>query len=365
MSHRRVRLSGACLVLAALCVFPAGSALGESVMVKRAYVPGQIVYIERETASVQEITTTIMPPMKLHAEQLYGLWEKVESVTDGKATVVLTFDRASRNVEAPMMGSTEFDTDDPEHEEAAPQLGAVLKPMIGMAMTMEVDRNGQVISFTGMDAINEKVSEKAIASMHWEQMKDEFSDERGMESWGKEPLMFYPNKEVQVGDTWEGSTSVDQPPLGTFVTDYKFKVDRIGIENGRKSVIISVTGVVSAREEEDSEPAETQPAGPQTEVSGTLSGTGIYDVELGQVIKHSTKGNVDIKVPLSKLMPNLPASEEPQFANFKIDLHEQTRVLSEQERNAQKEEARQKAEARRKAEEEEDEEDEEEEDEDE
>ena len=236
--------------------------------------------------------------------------------------------------------------------------------MIGMAMTIEVDRNGQVISFSGMDAINEKVSAQAIANMYWEQMKGEFADARGKETWGAEPLLIYPNKEVQTGDTWEATTSVDRPPMGTIVTNYKFKVDRIGTENGRRSVVISVHGIMSVGEEEAAEPAETQPAVPPTEVNGELSGTAIYDVERGLVINRTTKGNVNIKVPLAKLIPNLPPSEEPRFADIKFDVNETTNVLTPQEREAQKVEARKRAEARRLAEEEEDEdEDEEEEDE--
>ena len=235
--------------------------------------------------------------------------------------------------------------------------------MIGMKVNMEVDKDGEIVSFTGMDAINKKVSEHAIASMHWDQMKEDFSDERGQERWGKEPLLIYPNRQVKVGDTWEGSISVDRPPMGIFVTSYKFEVDRIGIEDGRKSVVISVEGLVSAGPEGEGQPEKEQEAGPKTEVTGSLSGTGVYDVELGQVVNRTIKGNVDIRIPLAKLIPNLPASEEPQFADFKIGLTETTRVLTRKEREAQKEEVRKRAEARRLAEEEEDEDDEEEDDE--
>jgi hypothetical protein len=257
------------------------------------------------------------------------------------------------------MGNAQFDTDDPEHEEAASQLGVVLKPMIGMPMTMEVDNNGKVLSFTGMDEINKKVSSNAIASMHWEQMKEEFTNERGKETWGQEPLLIYPNKEVGVGDTWEATSTIERPPMGTFVTTYHFKVDSIGTENGRKVVAISMTAEVTAGEEPEKAGDETGTPEPPTEVSGKLSGMSTYDVELGRVVKQTAKGNVDIKIPLSKLMPAAPPSAEPQFAVFKIALDETSRVLTEKERNAQKDEARKKAEARRLAEEAEDEEDEE------
>ncbi len=95
MSHRRPALSCTALLLTALFVFPAGAALGESVMLKREYTPGRISYIERQTEIEQDISGLPFPPMKLHQTQLYGLWEKVESATSGMTRIVLTYDRAA------------------------------------------------------------------------------------------------------------------------------------------------------------------------------------------------------------------------------------------------------------------------------
>ena len=378
MSHRRARLSNAALILTVPFVLPGGVALGESAMFKREYVPGRISYIESKTELDQEISGLPMPPMKFHVEMLYGLWEKVESATSDKTSIVLTFDRAARNVEAPMMGDVEFDTDDPEYEEAAPQIGTVLKPMIGLAMTMELGRDGKVVSFSGMDAINKKISKKAVASMHWEQMKEEFTNERGRETWGNDPLLIYPNKEVKVGDTWTASSSMVRPTVGTIVTDYQYKIDRISLENGRKTVSISFAGVVSqgadveqdadskepgpkegGKKENDTTKEEPQKAGPKAEVSGLLSGTAFYDVGLGRIVKRTSEGKIDLKILLSEVMPNVPTSEEPQFAVFKMTIKSTTLILTEKERNAQKAEARKKAELRRAAEEADDEDEEE------
>ena len=381
MLYRRSRLSSAALILIAPSVFPAVTAFGESVMLKRQYTPGRVSYIESQTEIEQDISGLPMPPMKFHMTQLYGLWEKIESATPDKTRIVLTYDRAARTVEAPMMGEVEFDTDDPGYEEAAPQLGTVLKPMIGMELTMELDKDGKVVALSGVDAINKKVSEKAVASMHWEQMKEEFTDERGKETWGTGPLLIYPNKKVKVGDTWKASLSIVRPMVGTIVTDYEYKVDRIGIENGRDIVSISIAGVTSratdvkkdaeskeevskeeGKQDSDAAQEETKEAAPEAEISGIVSGTAIYDVQLGRIVRRASDSKVDIRVPLSKLMPNVPAGEEPQFAMFKMAIKSTTLILTEQERKAQKAEAHENAEMRRMAEEEEDDEDEEEDD---
>jgi len=383
MSHRIPKLTHATLILTVLSVCPVGTAFGESVMLKRVCAPGRISYIENQVVIEQDISGLPMPPMKFQLKQLYGLWEEVKSAAGDKTEIVLTYDRAARMSEAPMMGAVEFDTDDPDYEEAAPQLGVVLKPMIGMAVTMELDKDGKVVAFSGMDAINKKVSERAVASMHWAQMQEEFTDERGKETWGTGPRLIYPNKKVKVGDTWKASQSIERHMVGTIVTDYQFKVDRIGMENGRKTVSISVNGVMSAgadaKEDSDSkEPAskeegkdendattdEAKQPDPKTVVDGTVTGTALYDVQLGRIVKRTSESHVDIKIPLSKVMPNLPAGEEPQFAIFNTILKGTTSILTEKERNAQKTEARKRAELRKKAEEEEDDDDDEEEDDD-
>ncbi|UCF09438.1 MAG: hypothetical protein JSW65_05065 [Candidatus Bipolaricaulota bacterium] len=351
---------------------PAVFGLGESVMLKRVYVPGTVCYVESRTEVDQDISGLPMPPMKIRFEQLYGLWEHVESVTEDKTTVVLTYDRAARNVEAPMLGTVEFDTDDPDYEEAAPQLGAVLKPMIGMAMRMELDGSGEVLHFTGMDAINRKVSESAVASMHWEQMKDDFTDARGKETWGREPLLFYANKEVKAGDSWQGVSSITEPVVGTIITDYRYEVDRVTMEDGRKTAVILVSGVISTvtngknskrSDERDSNKEDTVEGGEgqvekkaeaQAEVTGVLSGSALYDVELGRIVTRATDGTIDMSIPLRKLMPNLPEGIEAGTVEFKMGFRTTITVSTEDERKAQKAEARKKAEMRRQAEEEED-----------
>jgi len=185
-----------------------------------------------------------------------------------------------------------------------------------------------------------------------------------METWGTSPLLIYPNKKVKVGDTWNATFSMDRHMVGTIVNNYQYKVDRIGTENGRNIVSILVTGVVSKgadaeneqKKDDDSAKDEVKKNEPKVEVNGSISGTALYDVELGRIVKRSSDSKVDIKIPLSKLMPNVPPSEEPQFANFKSTIKSTTLILTEKERNAQKAEAHKKAMLRKQAEEEEDEE---------
>jgi hypothetical protein len=368
MYGRKAVFGGVAGMLAILAGSPTAVAADKSVILKRVFVPGTVSYVESKTEVEQDISGLPMPPMKLRFEQLYGLWERVESITEDKTTISLTYDRAARSVEAPMVGAVEFDTDDPEYEEAAPQLGAILEPMIGMTMTMELGVGGEVLTFSGMDAINRKVSERAVASMHWEQMKDDFTDERGMETWGREPLLYYANKEVKVGDSWQGVSTISEPTVGTIVTDYRYKVDRIGKHAGREAAVISVSGAISTANNGDVEgsPAEQAPSAdhpgedsvvpvtktPESKavVTGVVSGSAVFDVQLGRIVERTTDGKIDMQIPLRKLMPNLPDGVEGGTVEFKMAFRTTNTVHTPEKRSAQKAAARQKAEMRRLAE---------------
>lgn len=318
-----------------LALIPIAPAAGESIMVKRVFKPGSDTYVERTTEVVQAFK---MPSgeMKITVKDIKVLQEKVKSVSDQIAKVVLTFDRISQTMESAMMGTHAFDSDDADNEEASPQLAPILGPAVSMSMTMEVDSEGKIKSFTGMDAINDKISEKIQGNMFWPMMKDEFTDEVALKEYGEGSLMMYANKQVSVGDTWTGSQSRDFPQLGTVVTDVTYKLERIGTEDGRKVAFISSNGKLS-RQKNDSD-GESPP-----ELSGTVSGQSVYDVELGRVVKRSAEQSFEIKM-----------KQAGQEANISISITFNSKVLSKKDRERQKYEAKKTAEMRKKAEEEED-----------
>ena len=133
----------------------------------------------------------------------------------------------------------EFDTDNPNNEEAAPQIGAILQPMIGESITMTYNDANELTSFSGMEALRDKITKAVGWSMHWEQMKDEFNDEQGKIQWGELPLAALPNRNAVVGDTWDKSYSFDAGHMGTIITDHHFTVSDIKTQQDRPIVEIA------------------------------------------------------------------------------------------------------------------------------
>src|SRR5262249_41203517 len=81
-----------------------GIARAESVMLTAKHKPGEKMYVEQTRESVQKIENSPMGGnMEMTAQQLYGLWRKVDSASADGAKVSLVFDRVMQRFESPMM----------------------------------------------------------------------------------------------------------------------------------------------------------------------------------------------------------------------------------------------------------------------
>jgi len=242
-------------------------------------------------------------------------------------------------MDSPMMGAFEYDTDDPGYEDAAPLLQPILDPLVGESMTLKVDKDGTCTSLTGMDEIRDKVSKNAIANVFWMQMKERFNNTMALSDWGTARFQAYPNKEVSEGDTWTGRLSEDIPQVGTMVTEYEYKLDGFGSEDGRKVAHISYTGKVS-RSAKEGEDAATAP-----KVNGTVSGKATFDFERGLVVGEVGESSTSI----SMAAPGSTGGEGQTF-DIQFTIKSTTNMLDEPYREKQKAEAKAKAEARKAAE---------------
>lgn len=359
---RRVSLLG---LLAALTV---STAMAESVVIKRKFEAGSSHLFEMKTQATQEMSGMPNVPkgesMKMKFDTVLCRREQVKDGAMGKKEITATFDRAVQIFDMPMMGGTlEFDSDDAENEEAAPQLATIFGPMVGESIKYEVGRDGKVLNFSGMSEIAKKIDAKATMNMFWSQMKSEFTDKAGRRQYAEDPLLIYPGKEVSVGDTWTGVSKQERPRIGTIVEKSTYKLDRIGTENGRKVAFISYTTDVSSesgseeKKSADAKGEEKKSGG--SSVKGSGKGKAVYDIELGMIVSNESESKSDVRMSLSEM----GGGEGTMKINSTVKSN--MRLLSEADRTKQKEEAAQKIAARKKAQEEEEAEDDEDDDEDE
>lgn len=317
--------AAACLVGAA--VMPAFG--GDSVMLKRKFKPGATHYVERKVERTQEVSGGPMGAMTIEVTELLGFIEKTESADAGGWKIVLTHDRAATSMDMPVLGAQSFDTDDPGAGPAAPLLRSMLEPLIGESYTVELDKDGKVTGFSGMDAIREKISKNAVANLLWQQAKEHFTNESGRSEWGDARFAVYPNKEVKVGDQWKSSLTRQVPRIGTVVTKFDYKLERIGQDGGREVAVVAITGTISGGD------------GDGTKISGTVTGSATFDVGRGLFVSRSGESVVKVKLPS-------PMGGEGQFMDVDITTRNRIAVKSVKDREREKQEAAKKAKAREK-----------------
>lgn len=340
----RVRIA----VVAIGSVLSGGAALqAESVLIQRKYDPSRPMFSEMKIDTVQKISAPGMPGggMEIKVSQLYCLKEKVKEGDGGRKIVTLTFDRAMQSMDMPMMGSAEFDSDDPDDPDGAPMLGVIYKNLVGESLTVEIDKEGKVAGFSGMDAIASKISEKASVNQFWMMMKSYFTDERGRGSYAEDPLRFYPNRSVKVGDTWESESTDEMPQVGKTQTKHQFKLEKLATEDGRKVAYITYT----TRESLIPSEGEENEAGGKKSVEGSSNGTAIYDIERGLIVRNT--GEEKKKV----VMPGQSMGGGASEVTIEVKSKFISKVFGEEERTRQKEVTARKIAERKKAEEEEDE----------
>jgi hypothetical protein len=320
----------------ALCMLVTVPAAADSLMIKRKFPAGAKRYLENKVELTQKIMGGPMGEMTVKVKQLYGIWEEIKNSSPQKSTVSLTFDRVSRAMDMQMF-ATQFDTDDPEFEEADPQLKVILNNMVGESMTMEVDGAGQLAAFSGMDDIRKKIAEKAVMNMQWSQMEHEFNDEIAGNRWGRESLQVFPNKPVSVGDSWTGTTESPHPMLGTMVTESTYTLTDIKTDNNRKIAVISTKATTTRK------PAEGEDAATAPSLTGSSSGVSTYDVEAGLVTGSEINGTM-----LVEFLPPGAAEGSPKV---KADLviSGGFKSMSVEQRMAQKKVAQELTEKRRRA----------------
>jgi len=304
-------------------------AAADSILLKPKFTPGRITYVELK----QDIDQTIggitdAPSIETTVRHTFGVWHKVEAVSPSKGTrIVLTYDRVCMSIDGPMISeSFDSDVDDPRDE--SNMVAAAMGPMLGMPMTMELDKDNQVTSFTGMDAIRKRIEETTGGGMMYQQMKDELDDESYKAMWGESLLILYANKEVKVGDSWTRTLEHKSGAMGDLVSEYKCTLKSIGTEDGRKVAIVAYKATVSRAPDSESKP---NAMGIVTKLdSGEFEGTATYDVERGEFVKQVSEGRVKVKMT--------PPGAEAEEAGMTLDQKIKSRVavLAEAERQKQK-----------------------------
>ncbi len=288
---RRLTLMGMFIIPAGLFLF--GCAESKPIILERTFVDGRTFYVERSEVTTQKISGIPAFAKEEKETQLFGALFTTAANPDGSNTVTITFDRAKYLVEDDE-GIQEFDTDNPDFEEAAPQLGAILNPMIGESITVKYDKDNQVASFTGMNELVAKIDKSVGWSMRWDDMKRKFNDTQGKIQWAENPIAPLSSREAVIGDTWEKSYSFAVEHMGAMVIDKTFTVT--GINKTGDHPLVEITTAMHLYNKTETESAGSGDENKGPKIEGNFKGTCIFDSELGLITRAESTGHTDVSL---------------------------------------------------------------------
>ncbi len=145
-------------------------------------------------------------------------WTVTDVSEDGMASIEATIDRMTIDMKTPM---GEFKIDSNEKNDPpgmAQQIGAAIRPMIGVKMQQKVDARGKV-----HDVV---IPEEALAGLPQGPAAGAVMDKNQMQEMITKFSAEFPVKALEVGDTWE-QTSKASSPIGELTASSTYNYEGI------------------------------------------------------------------------------------------------------------------------------------------
>lgn len=310
------------------------------VEIKLKFREGRVYFVESVSQVVQKINMGGRP-MTQNIQTTICHRESVEGVKEDIATLGLQFDHMAMQLSGGMAPAMSYDSDQADGSGGS-MLKQMFEPMLHKPMTMELSRNGEVKSFSGMDAIRDEVSKKAGSNMMWMQMQAAYSDEAARLEYGDSRFEFLPGKPVSIGDTWNIERRREMPGLGSAAmskTEYKLTdVKAYDFEGSpRRVAVIEFSGTIEGL------PPKGDEAGGASKPmidSGSTHGTILFDLKRGLPIHMEREGNSKLKL-MGSPMGNM---------DIDVTVSETNNVMSKKAREAQRKSQGEKADSEPKSE---------------
>lgn len=295
MDRRRQRRA----ILTAFLLLPAAgggtTALGQSVRLAARFEPQRESYLEFSQHVEQTLSGGKLgaATAKTRVAQMFGLVQNVEAAGPQGARVLLTIDRVAQRIESDAVLNVTYDSARPAAEQSDELLGAVYRPMVGMPLTMDVGPDGTIRAFSGMKPILERVRASAAGNVMFERMKTMLCDEVGQSMWGDSVLVMFPNRSVNVGETWTRTLEQPNPLTGPLLLNYEFRLAGVAQSGGRELAEVTFRG--------DIRPAADARGPLDCTVCyeferGAFEGTATIDLERGACIRQVETGDVTLKM---------------------------------------------------------------------
>lgn len=169
----------------------------------------------------------------------------------------------------------EFDSEDPA--KGGGLIAQILKPLVDVKFDAVYDKKGALVEVTGLDKL-QVAGQMGVGKAELRAMAEQSSQ-------------FLPKKAVVPGDTWSADVKMPMGSIGgDLALTYSFKFEEIVKKDDREVARISITGKMNDAVKEGGEEVLKVEA---KKVSGTM----LFDIELGQPLEISTAVEMEMTVP--------------------------------------------------------------------
>ena len=219
------------------------------------------------------------------SQTLELLCHVVDVSPKGETTLEIKHDRLKQSMN---MGGLRlsFDTKHKKPDKANPMAKMFLdavEPLLGLTLTIKLDREFQVKEVQGLEAFQEKLDQGGVGGLVGTQVGRMFSDGQFKNMVSQYITKHLPSKPIAVGDSWTSVDKVDIPVVGEMQIETKSTL--VGVEK-HKGKRCAKVWIASRMQRTSTKPSKG--AGPVKQISVRKCDTkGAYwfDVKGGQMIE--------------------------------------------------------------------------------
>lgn len=202
----------------------------------------------------------------------------------------MTYDRLKTNMEV-MGQNIVMDSNDPDTTSPQNKVYASLK---GAVITAIVKPNGEVVEVQGVDELSKKLGNRSEME---KEMAKSFTSKDALKSMMEQAFKFYPDKAVNVGDTWTVTSNLESPYKMTSTNTYTL------LKAEKNTAYLAVAGKLTTN---GAQKIESNGMEMNVDLTGDQKGTMEIDIATGMplasAVTQNLKGKMEVmgqEVPMN------------------------------------------------------------------
>jgi len=228
--------------------------------------------------------------VEIPIEMEFSFALKTLGFADGAYSLETVYKRMKMQSKSQFMAMA-YDTDDSDDTGQLAEAGKALRSIINVPFTVKVDKHGKLLEVQGLDKLQDALKEAIGESgnpMLLQLIEQQFSEKQNTENL-QTFLLEYPERSLQIGDTWE----IEKESLaGGLNMKIKFVQTLTAVENG--VAVISASSVIDSQKST----IKTPQGDVEATLLGNAEGTIRASLECGMIQSSQSLMLMDVKAIL-------------------------------------------------------------------